>query len=317
MKIVNKFKLALLTLCVGIGSSFAQGKATIKAKFNNMERSKVYFTFMEKNDESKEFPYRDGQVIEFDVELDDVTMLKINTFVLAVVQPGDILEIEVDYNGKNYRDARFTGTSSESVLASQTLNTIRAERLQSKYKTNVPAALAIQTPADVFYTTSVKEWEKELSTLDAVKEKLGPKVYNFVRSELDAIFIPNIIFYPNNDKQPGYWTVLDDYQVREDDASLYNHSYLGMLGTYMQYKLMKKAHDQNSAYKRPTSLKEGYDEIVGFYNGKLRDAALLVFLYSAMVDGKEFEIAEQLYQDYVANHNKNPRYKTMLSEIMK
>lgn len=317
MKVINKFKLVFVALCVCAGSAFAQGKATIKARFNNMERSKVYFTFMEKNSESKEFPYRDGQIIEFDVDLDDVTMLKINTFVLAVVQPGDILEIEVDYNGKNYRDARFSGSSSESVLASQTLNTIRAERLQSKYKTNIPAALAIQTPADVFYTTTVKEWKKELSTLESVKDKLNAKVYNFVRSELDAIFLPNIITYPDNNKQPGYWTVLNDYQIRDDDASLYNHSYLGMLGTYMQYKLMKNAHEQGRTYKTPVDLKKGYDEIVSFYDGKLRDATLLVFLYSAMVNGNDFEIAEQLYNDYVANYNKNPRYKIMLSDIMK
>lgn len=311
-------KLTLLTILFAatVGVAAAQGTATIRASFTGTDRDMIYFDFMEQPNSNMEFPYREGRVIEFDVQLDDITLMKINTFVLVVVQPGDQLDIEVEYEGRNYRNARFSGTSAQSVAASTVLNQIRAMRLSREYKTNMPAAMVIQTPADVFFQTSVQEWKDELDMLDQVRAELTPKVYNFVRSELDAIFIPNIISYPGNTQQEGYWTALDGYRLRDDDASLRNHSYMGMLNTYMGYTLLKQAHDQGTKPRTPESMEEHYARIAEFYDGKLRDAALMVFLYGALASGDDFEAAEALCNDYFANYNIDPRYRKMLNEVM-
>lgn len=319
-QLVNTSKhglLLLIALFVSAGDLYAQETATIRARFNNTDRDRMYFTFGEQADANIEFPYRAGRELEFNVDLDGITMMRINTFVLVLVQPGDEIDIEVDYEGKSYRKARFTGASQESVIASTVLDQIRRERLQREYKTNIPAALAVQTSPAEFFRASVSEWEAELKTLETVRDQLSPAVYNFVRSELDAIFIPNIITFPRSEQEEGYWSAFDDYQLRDDDASLSNFSYLAALHPYMQYALQKKALESGDTYQPARGLEAQYAEIAEFYDGKLRDAALLVFLYGAFASGQDFERAESLFQDYVKQYNLNPRYKSILDDVMK
>lgn len=302
--------LATQTIC-------AQNNVTIKARFNNTTNERFYFDFMEEGSASMQFPYRDGREIEFDTELEDIAIMKINTFLLVVVQPGDVIEIDADYEGKGYRDVRFSGSSAESIAASEALNRIRNERLGRRYKTNIPAALAIQTPADVFYNTTLDEWNMELEILDEYKSKLSDKVYNFVRSELDAIFIPNIISYPGNNMMDGFWTALDNYVLRDDDASLRNSSYMGMLQVYMRYMMMKGAKESNEEFVQPASVEDEYNMIVNFYDGKLRDAALLVYLYGSLASGNDFDTVEKLVKDYTEKYNHNEKYLKMLTDVMK
>lgn len=307
----------LLLLLISVESVSAQGIATIKARFHGMERDKVYLNFVEQRELDMEFPYKEGRVIEYQVELDGLTMLRINTFVNVLIQPGDNLEVDVDYVGRNYRQARFSGTSAVSVVASTVLDEIRAERLKRKYKVNIPAALAVQTSSEVFFKSSVDEWREELALLDSQKAELTSDVYLFVSSELDAVFIPNIINYPGSEQQAGYWEVFDNYRLRDDDISLSNFSYLAVLNPYLDYQMKKKAHAKGEKYIASATMKEKYKEISNFYQGKLRDGALMVFLYSIMASGKDFETAESLYNDYIANYNINPKYKKILTEIMK
>ncbi|MCA5003641.1 hypothetical protein [Sphingobacterium bovistauri] len=315
---IHQLILVILLGVFGVEELYAQGKASVTARFNNTTRSKVFFHFNEKPSENMEFPYKAGQTIEFNVELDGITTLKINTFIVAFIQPGDSLVVDIDYEGSNYRDARFTGKNPSSILASNTINKIRYQRVnQAKYKTNIPAALAIQTPAKIFYNSTIEQWKTEISMLDEIKSDITPELYRFVQSEIDGIFIPNLINYPDNDKQEGYWNALDKYIIRDDHSSLSNNAYLGILNTYMEYKLRKEAYENNKSYERSKDLNEQYHKIAKFYDGRTRDAALLVFLYGAMQNGKDFETAEKLFQDYVKHHNINPRYKALLIEIMK
>ena len=51
-------------------------------------RDQVYFDFLEKEGINMEFLYKEGQVIEFTVDLDDVTTLVLNTFIEMYLQPG-------------------------------------------------------------------------------------------------------------------------------------------------------------------------------------------------------------------------------------
>ena len=49
-----------------------------------------------------EFPYKDGQLMEFSVELDDITTMILNTFIEVYLQPGDSIHVKVTYNGRSY-----------------------------------------------------------------------------------------------------------------------------------------------------------------------------------------------------------------------
>lgn len=313
---MRKLFVTALFCVSAIGGLMAQGTATIRTKMVGTDRDLIYFDFMEHPEAAMEFPYKDGRVVEFDVELAGVTMLKINTFVLVVVQPGDEIDVEIQYQDRNYRDARFSGKSVASVAASTAINRMRAMRMTRGYKTNIPAALVVQTPPDVFFTSSVQEWKDELAILEEVRGELTPEVYNFVRSELDAIFIPNIITYPGSSAQDGYWSALDGYEMRDDDASLRNFAYLGILGTYKQYARQRDAHAKGGTYVRNETMQEEFADTAGFYDGKLRDAALFVLLYNILASGQDFEAAEVLVDKYKADYNLNPEYVKTLEKVM-
>lgn len=158
---------------------------------------------------------------------------------------------------------------------------------------------------------------EELEILEEYRSKLSDKVYNFVRSELDAIFIPNIISYPGNNLMDGFWAALDNYKLRDDDASLRNSSYMGMLQVYMRYMMMKGAKERNEEFVQPASVEDEYNMIVNFYDGKLRDAALLVYLYGSLASGNDFDTVEKLVKDYTEKYNHNEKYLKMLTDVMK
>lgn len=313
-------KISVAIIMIGLFITFsivAQNNTTIRARFNNTTIERFYFDFIEQPDANMQFPYKKGVKIDFDTELEDITMLKINSYLLVVVQPGDKIDIEVDYNGRSFSKVKFSGSSEESILASEALARIRIERLNRRYKTNISAALALQTTADDFYKSTLEEWKAEVAVLNEYKSKLSEKVYNFVLSEIDGIFIPNIISYPGNSSIDGFWSVLDDYKLRDDDVSLRNSSYMGVLHIYMRYMQMKKARENNIEFTPPATLEDEYKMTAEFYDGKLRDAALLVFLYSSMSSGKDFDVLEKLFINYSENYNNNPRYLKMLSDVMK
>ena len=68
------------------------------------------------------------------------------------------------------------------------------------------------------------------------------------------------------------------------------------------------------AGKRP---EKSYESIAAFYDGKVRDAVLYVFLYRALSSPEEFDTAEQLCKDYFKKYNKNKSYRKELTEMMK
>lgn len=65
----------------------------ISAEIYGYVRDQVYFDFLEKEGINMEFPYKEGQVIEFTVDLDDVTTLVLNYIYRDVFTAGGILSM--------------------------------------------------------------------------------------------------------------------------------------------------------------------------------------------------------------------------------
>ena len=85
----------------------AKGRPTvISAEIYGYVRDQVYFDFLEKEGINMEFPYKEGQVIEFTVDLDDVTTLVLNTFIEMYLQPGDSIHVKLDLRWKTLRVGR-------------------------------------------------------------------------------------------------------------------------------------------------------------------------------------------------------------------
>ena len=113
-----------------------------------------------------------------------------------------------------------------------------------------------------------------------------------------------------------YWSALDGYKLRDDEASLRSRAYQCMLAPYKDYVRAKEARDAGKEYEPLTSLEEQYKDFVAFYDGSLRDTALFVFLYNSGAAGEDFDVIEKLVKDYLKKYNKNKEYKKILNQVM-
>lgn len=288
----------------------------------------VSFDYMEKPEAYVEFPYKEGQPMEVVTKLTDITMLNINMWVNICLQPGDSLHAKIVYEGRSYKTVEYSGTP-RAVLIANTLHKIRSSRREADYKANIPAALVVLTEPKGYHQASLDEWKREKAILDEAKGEMSPRVYNYLLSELDAIFLPNVIMYPyvcaDFQKKPleeciaeGYWEALDGYQVREDDASLRNRNYMSFLLPYAEYMICKRNGAIPDKFRMTQSVESKYEELAEFYDGVLRDAALFVVLYNNLAsENVDIEKSEALIRDYLKKYNINKEYKLILREIMK
>ena len=321
--------ILLLLACAWPTMAKEKGKQTyVSMEVYGYQGRSIYFDFMEKNDANVDYPYKEGQLMEVTANLDDITMLNVNMWVNMCLQPGDSLHAKVTYEGRNYTAVEYSGTP-QAVLIANTLHRIRMHRREVRYKANLPAALVVLTDPIAYHQASLDEWRAEKAILNEIKAEIPERVYNYLLSELDAIFLPNLITYPyacavyqkkelKDCIADGYWTALDDYQLRDDEASLRNRNYMSFLPSYAKYEICKRNGCDPATFKTSQSRESEYEELAGFYEGALRDAALFVIIYNGLVgDGRDFELCRNLSKDYLKKYNISKEYKQILKEIMK
>ena len=323
-------KYIVLIICLCSLFSFtvaAKARPTvITAEIFGYQRDKIHFNFLEKEGINMEFPYKDGQLIEFTVELDDITTMILNTFIEVYLQPGDSIHVKVTYSGRNYDKVEFFGTPA-AVAVNSKLHEKELLQRERKYKTNIPAMLVTLVDAKKFHEATLKEWKDEVEMLGQVKDQIDPRVYNMVLSGIEGTLLTNLMTYPYASSSyhkkkledcmaTDYWTALDGYKLRDDEASLRSRAYQCMLAPYKDYVRAKEAHDAGKEYEPLSSLEEQYEDFVAFYDGNLRDTALFVFLYDSIAAGKDFNVIEKLLKDYLKKYNKVREYKRILNQIM-
>lgn len=321
-------KKILLFILLGVFCQYAGAvkKSVITATVTGYTGQKIYFDFIQQPEASCEFEYREGQPLSCEVELEDITMLKINSWVWICLKPGDSINIQLKFEDRSYREAEFSG-AEDVVAVNNTIRDMRMLRVKNRYKTNVNAALVTLVPADKYHAQCLEQWEKEIEILNGARRYMSDEMYNFLLSEHEAIFLNNLIIYPfmrasydgKNVEEifpEGYWDVLDDYVVRSDKGSLRSDAYAGFLVPYEEYVYRRELRRAGGEWGKQRSLAEGFDALAKFYDKNLRDAALCVYLYNAAAEGRDFEEIDKLTERYLKNYNKNKRYKKMLLEVM-
>lgn len=308
--------------------AFAGKVSTITATIHGYTGETVYFDLIEQPEDSYEFPYAEGQTYTFDVELKGITMLKINAWVWICLKPGDSITVDLTYDGRNYKSAEFSG--AEDVVAVNTaLRDMRMARVAQKYRMDPDAALVTLVPAADYHAQCLERWQTEKAALDAVRKYMPDKMYYYLLSEHEAIFLGNLIVYPamraSYDGKPveqvmpaDYWTVLDNYEPRGDEGSLYSHGYDGFLLTFADYAYKRDLVRAGKDWQKSFSLKEGFDMVVDFYsdNKNIIDAALCVYLYNAVAAGEDFDEVDELVKLYLKKYNKEKRFRKILQEVM-
>ena len=153
-------------------------------------------------------------------------------------------------------------------------------------------------------------------------------MYNYLRSELEATLLSNMITYPyasasfhkkslDSCLADGYWHALDNYQLRDDEASLRNRLYMEFLIDYKDYEMHKMAFETGEDYSSQKSVEKEYQDLASFYKGNMRDAALFVFLCNQVMVNKDLKVVSALKKDYLKKYNKNKEYRQILTRMDK
>lgn len=318
----------LIFSCACVLPSQGKQPTRISGEFNGFIRAKtVFFDFVEKEEANSEFPYMEDQEVSFSVELDDITTMKVNSYIEVCLQPGDSIHIKVVYEGKNDKTVEFSGDPGAVLLNTQ-LYKMRRSRISNRYKANIPASLVTLVGAKDYYHNTLRQWEEEVALLDEIKEQISLQEYNYLISKIEGELLTNLIVYPEAISSfsrknledcitDGYWNVLDNYKLRDDKASLRNRLYMEFLGIYKDYMRQKTAREKNEPYERPANLKAEYMDLVDFYKDSLRDVALFTYLYSSLAANQDYKEIESLTKDYFKKYNINKEYRKNLTKVMK
>lgn len=305
----------------------AQKTTKITATVSGYSGKVIYFDFVEDPTQSQQFPYASGRQISFEAELKDVTMVTVNNYIWLILQPGDDINLAIEYDATKYKTSVFQGSPSTAVVLNETIRDGRNARVASRYKMNPNAALVTLITPTTYCNQSFDLLNMEKGLLEANKSKIDPESYNYYYSELEGLYLTNFINYPHfysgyhalkTDSIPeGYWKAFDDFKIRNDDASLKSRTYMAFLLTLKEYKDRKLAHQNNIEYRPERDLAKAYQGLATAYDGKVRDAALFVFFYNGITGGKDLDILEKLMQGYFKQYNKNPSYQKMLASLLK
>lgn len=115
-----------------------------------------------------------------------------------------------------------------------------------------------------------------------------------------------------------YWTLLDNYQTRTDEASLRCAPYVDFLVKYMVYEKAKKSADRDAGLGNflPTTVEDTYKLAVATFKDAQLDAVLFRVLTDYVVQGKNIEEVERWIADYKQKYNKDKEYAKILDLLM-
>lgn len=324
---MKNFLCILILNCFIVFSSNAKKVSQVQVEIRGYEGRMVYFDFVEKDNVDKEFPYFEGQEMAFDVELEDITMMKINDWIQICLEPGDCIQAKIQYEGKRCRNIEYAGTP-QAVAVGNYFQEIYMLRAQRRFRTNIPTLLVLNHDAKDYHALVLQELKDELEILDKIKPQISTRMYNYLRSELEATLLSNMITYPyasasfhkkslDSCLADGYWHALDNYQLRDDEASLRNRLYMAFLIDYKDYEMHKMAFETGEDYSSQKSVEKEYQDLVSFYKGNMRDAALFVFLCNQVMVNKDLKVVSALKKDYLKKYNKNKEYRQILTRMDK
>lgn len=306
---------------------WAQKTTSVSATVTGYNGKVVDFEFIGEEKNNMQFPYKEGQNMEVEAKLHDVVLLKINAYIWIFLRPGDQIHADIQYEGRNYKTAEFSGTP-EIVKANNAIRDMRNLRIKNRYKMNTLAALVTEIPLADYFAATRKELEEELSLLKAMKGEIPAEVYNYLYAEHESLLLANLIQCPmvygpgksgeNIIYPDGYWNMLDSYRLHEDEYSLKSHAYMAFLLTYKEYMRRKAARDGGNEYVPNKTMKAEYEDIAAFYsNAALRENALFVFLFNQISAGRDFNDIRPLVKDFLKKQSKNKYFKSTLTNMLK
>lgn len=315
--------LMLLSIIAVFNTSTAQQKTTLSAQVYGYQRDKVYFDCMQTPLIAQEFYTNPGEVHLYSFDCENLVCITINGRTSVLLQPGDSLHVNVNYDGKNVK-VEYSG-SERAVNNNRLMKSIETLKRTLRYKSQLLGCVALDIKPKDRINDSRTLLEKAKGIIE--RSRASEEAKNYVMASIEYDVYMSFIEYPvmyesvrglsvAEQEIGDYWTIMDGYVTRTDAESLSCPEYASLLMRYCFYVNEKSAREKGEKYSMPKVMEDMYSELALFYEGEQRDFLLYTLLRNFIMNGQEIERADVLYKDYLQKYNSNTFYKSIIDMLL-
>ena len=314
---------ALILISITLGKVTAQERTTLSAQIYGYQKEMVYFDCMQTPLIAQEFHTNPGEEHIYNFECDDLVCLTINGRTTVLLQPGDSLHVNINYEGKNIL-VEYSG-SERAVANNKLIKSIETLKRILRYKNQLLGCAAL----DIKPKTRIDDSRTLLEKATALIEKspASTEAKNYVIAMIDYDVYMSFIEYPvmyesvrglaiAEQEIGDYWNITEGYVTRSDAQALSCPEYASLLMRYCFYMNAKTANAKGEAYTMPNMMEEMYTELANFYSGDQRDFLLYTLLRNFIMNGREIERADALYKEYIEKYNTKSFHKEILDMLL-
>lgn len=311
---------AVFTLC---GVATAQEKTTLSAQVYGYQNEMVYFDCIQSPFIAQEFHTNPGEEHLYSFECDNMVALTINGRVNVILQPGDSLHVDINYDGKNVK-VEYSGTD-RAVNNNRLMKNIETIKRSMRYKSQLLGCIALDVKPDKRIADSRSLLQKANAAIE--RSSASAEAKNYVAALVDYDVYMSFIEYPVMYESTrglavaeqgigDYWNITEGYVTRSDVQALSCPEYASLLMRYCFYMNEKAAKENGLQYSMPNMMEGMYKELAAFYDGEQRDFVLYILLRNFIMNGQEIERADALYKEYVEKYNVNPFHKNIIDMLL-
>lgn len=319
----KRLLFALVSVFTLLTTATAQQKTTLSARIDGYQRSMIYFDCMQTPLIAQEFHTNPGEVHVYSFDSENLVWMTINGNTGVMLQPGDSLHVDVVYNGKNVK-VEYSG-SERAVNNNRLVKSIENLKRSLRYKEQLLGCAALDIKPKSRVDDSRVLLEKAKALIE--KSQASPEAKNYVMAMIEYHVYMSFIEYPvmyasvrglavEEQEIGDYWNIMDGYVVRGDAESMNCPEYASLLMRYCFFMNEKAAKEAGKAYAMPIMMEDMYKELAAYYDGAQRDFVLYTLLRNFIMNGREIERADVLYNDYVEKYNSNVFYKSIIDMLM-
>lgn len=313
----------LISILAVVGTVTAQQRTTLSAQVYGYQRDMIYFDCMQTPLIAQEFHTNPGEEHIYNFECDNLVCLTINGRTSVILQPGDSLHVDVNYDGKNVK-VEYSG-SERAVNNNRLMKSIETLKRSLRYKNQLLGCVALDVKPKSRIDDSRTLLEKANAVIERSRASIEAKNYVTAIIEYDVYmsFMEYPVMYESVRGQAiaeqeigDYWNIMEGYVTRTDAESLSCPEYASLLMRYCFYMNAKAANEKGEKYSMPGIMEDMYKELSEFYDGAQRDCLLYTLLRNFIMNGQEIERADLLYKDYIEKYNINPFYKSIIDMLL-
>ena len=320
---MKKILLLVIAAVISLNAINAQQKSTLSAQIYGYQKDMVYFDCVQTPLIAQEFYTNPGEEHLYSFDNDRLVCITINGRTNVLLQPGDSLHVNINYDGKSI-SIEYSGTE-RAVSNNRLLNNIEKIKQSMRYKSQLLGCVAL----DIKPQKRIEDSRILLERVNTLLEKSTASVEakNYITALIDYDVYMSFMEYPvmyesvrgvTIDKQEigDYWNIMNDYTTHKNPEAMTCPEYASLLMRYCFYVKEKAANENGQKYEMPAKLEDMYYEFTEFYSDEQRDFLLYTLLCNFIRNGQEIERADALYNDYVEKYNKESYYKSILDTLL-